>query len=110
MLPRRHFLAANLMLVTATLAAAASAQEEHTIIILQSSYFPADVAVEAGDLIRFVNASGHEHKVTGAHQMWTTGTLPAGAEVVFAFDPSMLGVFFSDEANTFQGTLSLSAP
>jgi plastocyanin len=110
MLLRRHLIAAFLMIVTAPLISAATAAKEHTIIILQSSFFPAHVSVEDGDLIRFVNASGHEQTVIGAQNTWTTGILPAGSETVFAFEPAMLGTFFSDEAGTFQGTLSLSAP
>lgn len=106
MLPRRLFQAALLVIGTATFVSAASAQKEHTIIILQSSYFPSNLVVEPGDLIRFVNASGHKHTVTGEHNTWTTGTLPTGEETVFEVDPSMLGMFFGDEADTFQGTLS----
>jgi plastocyanin len=110
MLPRRELLAAILMSVTATWASAASDAKEHTVIILQSSYFPAEVALKPGDFVRFVNSSGHEHAVTGEHNTWTTGSLPADSEVVFEFDASMLGVFFGDDAGTFRGVFSLKAP
>lgn len=98
------------MSVTATWTSAASADREHTVIILQSSYFPAQVALKPGDFVRFVNSSGREHAVTGEHNTWTTGVLPAGTEVVFEFEASMLGVFFGDDAGTFRGVFSLDAP
>ncbi len=97
------------MIATATWTSAASASKEHVIIILGSSYFPAQVAAEPGDTVRFVNSSGREHVVTGERQTWTTGPLQAGSETVLKFDPSMLGMFFGDEAGAFRGIFSQSA-
>jgi plastocyanin len=77
--------------------------EEHIVMILGSAYFPRTTAVASGDTVRFVNVSGTTHVVTSKANLWTTGPIGEGEEIIIAMTPEMTGGFSGQAEKEIEG-------
>ena len=85
--------------------AQAKDKEEHTIIILDTTYFPQTVAVDSGDTVRFINKSGQAHTVFNADGRWATKSIQDDQELLVQIKEGMTGAFYGRSDRWIRGQL-----
>jgi len=89
---------------------AAVAAEEHTVIILETAYFPQRITVKQGDVVRFVNESGRAHTLYHAQGNWTTRPFAQGEELLVTISPDIAGAFYGMSDLKITGRIDLAQP
>lgn len=96
------------LVVLATLGmTSTAAAEEHIVLILPDAYFPNITYVDAGDTVRFVNASGTQHTVIARKNRWSVGPLNDQQEYVMAIADDIETVFYQDGAVDEEGNYTV---
>lgn len=85
--------------------AIAAQAEEHVVIILEESFFPRKTVVEQGDMVRFVNESGHPSTIRHKAGKWITRPISDGEELLVTITPGMSGAFYSEADNSVVGLI-----
>jgi plastocyanin len=80
--------------------------EEHTVIILDTAYFPQKVVVDTGDTVRFVNKSGKAHIVYLADGNWATKAMVDDQELLVEIEQGMAGTFYGLSDTWIRGQLT----
>ncbi len=75
---RREVLGLGAALAVAPLAARAASHAVHEIVIENFAFTPAELTMQAGDRVRFVNADGAPHTATAGNGSFDTGRLNRG--------------------------------
>jgi plastocyanin len=69
-----------LLLISGAAAPGKPLPPEHTVEIKQMQFQPAELKVQKGDIVIFINRDLVEHNVTEAsHKSWSSSALPAGS-------------------------------
>ena len=84
--------------------------DEHTVMILAVSYFPQITEVEEGCLVRFVNASGKDHKIIHSGGVWATLPIKDGQELLIDIEAGMDGDFHGLAERLITGRIEMVRP
>jgi len=96
-------------LTTAALSLATAAQaDEHVVLILPDAYFPKITYMDAGDTIRFINASGSTHNIIAKNDSWALGPIAVDAEVTMVIDNTIQKTFYDADQTDDNGDFLVS--
>tara|TARA_R110002051_G_scaffold7041_6_gene33181 strand:- start:16679 stop:17023 length:345 start_codon:yes stop_codon:yes gene_type:complete len=94
--------------LTATLARAAADTTAHTVVIKNFAFDPADLVINAGDSVTFVNQDGARHTATDLNGAFDTGLLSKGQEATLTFGGAGQFSYRCTPHSKMRGTITIS--